>query len=438
MPKAELTFLEIIERIENGQPVHGIAGTGWRNGDKNEFSPTRAFITDLDDLASPYDYFPINYLLTSRGCPFHCTFCVSSSVWGRKTRRYSMDHVMGLIEKIVVKRKANQLRFYDETLTASRTRTLALCKYIVEKKLNFIWSCNTRVDSLNEELLHAMRLAGCKKIQLGVESGSPTILETIKKNIDPEKAKTISLMARKYGIEIGFYMIVGNRGESLETFTQSVQLIHDAQPFEFDFTYLQLLPGTEELEIYKQENNVTSDLFFAWDYHIFKYGFLDNVFGTVKENIQSWTKCYDKCLGSSFFSIKEAEEILERLDGLHSAHMDLAGAYLRAGQPDQAEPHVWAAFEKGYPLLDLIFNYLGIIAAFCGDFVTVESYLQRGANMNNNLYIVENHRRYRSWVELCKSGGKHELRLIANNNVGANQAWQELIVTASDLVDDTV
>jgi tetratricopeptide (TPR) repeat protein/radical SAM superfamily enzyme YgiQ (UPF0313 family) len=333
--EGEQPFLEIIERLESNQPVHGIAGTAWRDDNNRvQFGAVSERIQDLDSLASPHDYFLFRILITSRGCPFQCTFCGSESQWGRKVKMNSVENILQSLEQLVNNRGYKYLAIKDDTFTASRKKILALCQSIMEKKLNFIWSCDTRVNSLDEEVLRAMRMAGCQRISLGVESGSPTILKTINKKLVPEKVVEISEIARKFGLQIRFYMIIGNRGETLNTFQESIQLIHDAKPNEFGFHNLSYLPGTEEFEIYKKEKKVTGDIFFADDYYITKYGFHDNVSGPIKKIINLWMNCYDNGRKIRHFSIEESQAILERLDGLHSAHMDLAGAYLRDGQPE--------------------------------------------------------------------------------------------------------
>ncbi|MBF0383559.1 MAG: tetratricopeptide repeat protein [Magnetococcales bacterium] len=423
--EGENTFLEIIDCLEKGQPVQNIAGTGWRDGDKVKIISKREKISDLNTLASAHNYFPINYLLTSRGCPFSCTFCSSSATWGRKIRRNSMDYTMELLEKIVLERKITQVRINDDTLTASRSKALAFCDEIIARKLNFFWVCNTRADCLNEDMLRAMRLAGCKRIYMGVESGSPAILETINKGVGPDRVIDVTKSAAKYGIEVFYYMIAGNRNETLETFGESVKLLVDAKPCMFAFTYLQLLPGTQELDIYKKENNLTSDFLFDSDYYVFKYGFFDYVKGSLQEIIPLWIQCYDKCGEAQFFTVEESQAVLERLDGYHAAHMDLAGSYLRAGQPDQAELHVWQGFNKGYPIVDLVYNYLAIIAAFRGDFKTVDDYLQKAKKINPNTTNTTNSNRYNAWVAAGGTKSGKDLQLIVFDEFGINMAEKQ-------------
>ncbi|MBF0358324.1 MAG: tetratricopeptide repeat protein [Magnetococcales bacterium] len=419
--EGELTFLEIIERLEAKKPVHDVPGTVWRNAQNlGQFAQPRERIENLDELASPHDYFSLQMIITSRGCPFRCTFCGSESQWGSKLKMNSVEHILKMLEMIVIKKGVKCLAIKDDTFTAVRKRTLTLCHEIIKRELNFIWSCDTRINSLDEEVLRTMRMAGCQRISVGVESGSPTILKTIKKKLDPEKVVEVTKMARKYGIQVRFYMIVGNRGENLETFEESVQLIHDAKPSEFAISGLSISPGTEEYDIYQEDNNIDPNIFFDVDYDTQQYGYCDYVTGSVKDVIDLWSNCFfNNDRGFRHFSVSESQEILSRLDGLPSAHMDLAGAYLRAGEPDKAKPHVVTAMDNGYPLTDYAFNYLAAIAAMGGDFDTFKANLQNAMGSNRLPIITENYNRYLSFI---KSGGAkngHELKFIVHNNFPA-------------------
>ena len=412
--EGELTFLDMVAQLEAKKPVHGIAGTAWRDNNRIQFGNTRERIKDLDSLAAPHEYFSLRILQTSRGCAFQCTFCAAETVWKRKLTKHSVEYILRLLEKIVIKDGVKYISIKDETFTASRRRTLEICHGIIERKLNFFWSCDTRANNLDDELLKAMQQAGCQRISLGVESGSPAILNKIKKNLIPEKVVEVSKIARKYGIQVRAYMIAGNQGESLETFQQSVQLLCDAQVSEFNFSTLMLLPGTQEFEIYRQNNDISTDVFFDNQYYLGKYGFSDYVSGATESIINYWIKCFNN--GYNYFSVDESLAMLETLDGHHTAHMNLAGAYLRAGQPEQAEPHVNIAIEKGYPMPELSFNYLACIAGLRGDIEAMELFFKHAETFYLNPIIRENSRRFQEWVKLNGVDNNLKLRLIVHNN----------------------
>ncbi len=275
--EGETSFMEITEHLEQGEPVRGIAGTAWREDGEIRHGPARAFVADVDSLTSPHEFFPVRTFLTSRGCPFQCTFCASQITWGRNLRFHSRDYVLDSLELAVRRDGMKFLFIKDDTFSASRKRTLSICQGIMERKLDFVWSCDTRVDALDEDVLRAMRLAGCQRISLGVESGAPEILAAIKKKSGPDLTLDVMRMARKFGFQVRFYMIVGNRGESLKSFTESLDLIHQARPTEFRFQNLGFYPGTEEFEIYQQQKNLAPDIFFQTDCQVLSEGFAADV-----------------------------------------------------------------------------------------------------------------------------------------------------------------
>ncbi|MCP4023799.1 MAG: tetratricopeptide repeat protein [Desulfobacteraceae bacterium] len=415
--EGEQTFMDIITHMEMAKPIQGLPGTAWR-GDGNDirFGEQRNRIKKIDDIASPHEYFDLNFILTSRGCPYHCTFCGSHSMWGSKVSMNSNEYVLDLLEELVIHRGMTSLAIKDETFTASKKRVLTICNGIIERGIHFIWSCDTRVDVLDEQILSAMRMAGCHRISLGVESGSMEILKNIKKKIVPQKVIEACKMSRKFGLQVRFYMIAGNRGETIETFEESVKLVQTACPNEIIFSYLQVYPGTDEFKIFKETTNASDNIFYKKDYSLFDYGMSDYVSESTAENIKLWVDCYTQTRDMTYYSIDEYQEILNRVKGLHSAHMDLAGAYLREGLPDEAEYHVKEAIQKGYPLMGYVFNYLACIAAFKGDLSMMAICLEYAVNISQEDIVSDNYKRHQKWLKTDGPEKGLDLRLIINSN----------------------
>ncbi len=185
-------------------------------------APGRGSIHDLDALASPHEYFDTHIVMTSRGCPWQCTFCGAETTWGRGFRGQSVNYVLDALEKAIARLSVKMVQIKDDTFTTNKKRVLELCQGIRERKLSFLWSCDTRVDVLSDELLLEMRLAGCQRLSLGVETGSPTILSNINKRITIQKIEAAAAMAKRVGIQVRFYMMLGNRGETAETFRETL------------------------------------------------------------------------------------------------------------------------------------------------------------------------------------------------------------------------
>jgi len=249
--EGEETFRQLVARLEAGRPTAGLSGTAWREAGGVRIGPPRQRIADLDSLAAVQDYFPCSLLLTSRGCPGQCTFCAGSVIWGRRMSFHSAPYVLDAIEKILASVHVKRIVIKDDTFTANRKRAMRICRGILDRKLNFLWGCDTRADVLDEELLRTMRLAGCQRISLGVESASPKVLRNIRKKITAEQVLAATRLAKKFGLRVKYFMIAGNRGEDMAAFRESVDFLRTAEPHEYVYSVLTVYPGTEEFEIFK-------------------------------------------------------------------------------------------------------------------------------------------------------------------------------------------
>ncbi len=138
----------------------------------------------------------------------------------------------------------------DDTFTTNRKRVLELCRGIrAREACSSAWSCDTRVDVLGDELLKEMRLAGCQRLSLGVESGSQAILDAIDKKITADEIIASTELAKKYGIKVRYYMMLGNRGETRADLRRDACASSSARsPHEYIFSCLSVYPGTRDYD----------------------------------------------------------------------------------------------------------------------------------------------------------------------------------------------
>jgi radical SAM superfamily enzyme YgiQ (UPF0313 family) len=363
--ESERTFLELLERVAAGAPTAGIAGTVFRTPSGVERGPERDAIEDLDELASPHDFFDTHIVMTSRGCPWRCTFCGAEASWGRGFRGQSVPYVLDALERAVSRLPVKMIQIKDDTFTTNKKRVIQLCRGIRERKLQFLWSCDTRVDVLSDELLHEMRLAGCERLSLGVESGSQRILDAIDKKITTDEIIASTALAKKWGIKVRYYMMVGNRGETLETHAESLRFLERAKPHQYIFSALSVYPGTRDFDMAVEAGWLDAELYFQRDFQELKTtfdaseadtDFFREWFLRNKGLKEGWREGVDEC-----------RAIVERIPEHHAAHMDLAGAYYEAGRLDECVAHVRRAMELGYPLQGIAHNVLACVAARRGD-----------------------------------------------------------------------
>lgn len=417
--ESETTFMELVARLADGQSPRGIAGTLYRGESGVEAGPPRASIEDLDSLASPHEYFDTHIVMTSRGCPWQCTFCGAESSWGRGFRGQSVPYVLDALEKAVGRLSVKMVQIKDDTFTTNKKRVLELCRGIRERKLQFLWSCDTRVDVLSDELLREMRLAGCQRLSLGVETGSPTILSKINKRITIQKIEDAAAMAKRVGIQVRFYMMLGNRGETSDTFRETLDFLSRVKPHQYIFSCLTIYPGTEDFQQAEREGWLDRRVYFEQDFQEFKVPF--DASPEVTELLNSWFE-QNKGLQDYYREgIAEYQAILESLGEYHAAHLDLAGAYFRANQLELAEIHVRRALELGTPVPGLALNYLGCIAFLKGDVSGMQDHFLAAARLDpQHLVLIENVQAARAWfkAEGPKRGlplnlvGRHDFQLF--------------------------
>ncbi len=399
--EGEDTFMELLECLGSGRPAAGIPGTAWRNGEEVAFGPARARIKDLNVLASPFDYFTSAIVMTSRGCPSKCTFCGSFTTWGKMLRFHSAESCLDIFKKALARLPIPFMMIKDDTFTAHRRRTIAICDAIIESKMNFLWSCDTRVDSLDDELLYKMRLAGCQMISLGVESGSPEVLKTIRKETTPEMVLEATHSAQKYGMHVRYYMILCNRGETSETIQQSNDLIKAGRPNRYFFGALSFFPGTEDWAILREKQGLTPDIFFTNDFK--ELTVATNRHKELKD-VMLHVVCDIGAIYGFDYTVEEREAVVDRLPHLHSAHVDLANAYFRAGRLDDAASTLNRAEELGFPIDGIIYNQRACIAMARSDVGGALALLERALQCYPHQAVMKNLKNLRAWADAPVNG----------------------------------
>lgn len=396
MGESEPAFLELIDRLAAGRATAGIAGTAWRKDGRAVVGPSRAAIEDLDTLASPHAYFDTHIVMTSRGCPWACTFCGAETTWGRGFRGNSVPYVLDALERAVSRAPVKMIQIKDDTFTTNKKRVIELCRGIRARDLRFFWSCDTRVDVLSDELLREMRLAGCERLSLGVESGAPSILAQIDKKITVDKIVESTELAKKYGIKVRYYMMLGNRGETAETFRQTLAFLDRARPHEYIFSCLSIYPGTRDFEDAEEAGWLDRSAYFQGDFQELKTPFDASEEDTALMN--AWFRDHAGLRPMYREGVAEYRAILDRLGDHHGAHMDLAGALFHEGRLDEAERHVKAAMDLGYPLPGLALNYLAAIAKARGDVAGMMDRFSEAAKVDPQHYVlIKNVNAARGW-----------------------------------------
>jgi radical SAM superfamily enzyme YgiQ (UPF0313 family) len=260
--EAEETLRELLGRWEGSWET--IAGLCVRNGASHIRTPARAEITDLDSLPfparhllpayySPFDHrTPYTSIIPSRGCPYSCTYCRAGSVW-KDTRFRSPANVVKEIRHIVEQEGIEEIFFYSDTFTIHKRWVMELCDLLVKGGLRVRWTCNSRVDTIDEEMVAAMRTAGCHLMAFGTESGDQAILDGVKKLATVEDAERAVRMTKAGGIECLTFFMLGLPGETWETIETSIRFALRLDP-DYLVVYIATpYPGTEFYDLAKSQ-----------------------------------------------------------------------------------------------------------------------------------------------------------------------------------------
>jgi anaerobic magnesium-protoporphyrin IX monomethyl ester cyclase len=230
--EGEKPMKELLDCLDAGKDTCSIEGFACRSGGKPRVNPLPRRITDLDSIeAHAWDYLDLNNykvinMVTSRGCPFPCTFCDVAPYWQCSNTVRSVSAVIDEIRAFRERLPGNAtFIFIDDTLTINRRRMEALCRGLGNLEGDIRWGCYARADMLDDDLLGLMGRCGCKKVYLGLESGSDHVLHETKKGFDTETGRKAALMARKYIPIVQTSFVWGFPFETWDDFYETLMLM---------------------------------------------------------------------------------------------------------------------------------------------------------------------------------------------------------------------
>jgi len=267
----EYTICELAKVLEpvNGnvgeEVLSGVKGISFRAGERIVHSPPRELPELLDELPfvsnvykkhldyTRYFYahsrYPIVTIITARGCPFRCTYCVYPQVFsGHKVRNRSISNVVDEIEYILQEfPNVEEIMFEDDTLTLNKNRCIKFAEEIIRRKLRFKWSANSRAD-VDLETMKMLKKAGARLFCVGIESGVQSILDNMNKNLTLERIRSFCRDAKKAGILIHGCFLVGNPGETKQTLAETLEFAKELNPDTAQFFPIMVYPGTSAYE----------------------------------------------------------------------------------------------------------------------------------------------------------------------------------------------
>ncbi len=232
--EGEKSMVELASALQDGGSAEEIKGVAFRKGDDICFSGPRQLL-DINEISFPARHLidqkeymsimakkPFATMVTSRGCPFRCHFC-TQVYWQNRFRMRSADNVLQEIEEITGRYRVREIMMYDETFLIDKKRVLDISRGIEENRMKFRWDIRTRIDTIDDDVLEAIKKAGCYKVHVGIESGTDRILGKMNKNICTQEIRLTVNKLKKYGFEVLGYFMIGYSGETLEEIQETIR-----------------------------------------------------------------------------------------------------------------------------------------------------------------------------------------------------------------------
>jgi len=274
--EAEETLKEILE----GKEYNDILGIYYRDNFTVKYTGKRPFIDNLDALPFPARHLvdnniyirpdngkPQAVIKVSRGCPHHCFFCLATPVSGSLVRRRSPENIILELKDCIKRYKINNFIFWSDIFTQDKNWVIDLCNAIIKVNLKIVWSCNTRVDTIDLEMLDLMYKSGCRLVSVGVESGSQFILDKITKKINIFEIRDCFKMLKKAKMKTYAYFVIGLPWDDENTIKQSIDFAIKLDPDFVSFYTAVPLLGTKFYNYVQNYNLFDKDYSFKGAYY---------------------------------------------------------------------------------------------------------------------------------------------------------------------------
>ena len=247
--------------LANEKPLNEIAGITFRKETEIVRNPDRKRESDLDRLPFPARHLlkndlyvrpdtkqSLTVIMTGRGCPYNCIFCLAGKLSGFRLTQRSPGRIADEIEACVSRHNIRNFFFQADTFTINKRWTIQVCREIISRNLDIEWGTNSRVDTIDEERLSWMKKAGCHVIGFGVESGNQETLDRSGKKITLEQSRTAVKLCRQFGIKTYLLFMIGFPWEDKTMVRQTIRFARELKGDFADFNVAYPYPGTDMYE----------------------------------------------------------------------------------------------------------------------------------------------------------------------------------------------
>jgi anaerobic magnesium-protoporphyrin IX monomethyl ester cyclase len=328
----EYTAADLARALDAGADLHGVLGLTYRDVEAGDpcvrANPARPLFEPLDQMPFParhivkgegyragiYSGGHPTAMVSSRGCPYRCTFCLwPDTMYGHEFRARSAVNVVDEIEEAVRTYGHDEIYFDDDTFTIDRQRVMDICRLIRERGLEkeMEWIAQCRVDTVDREMLEAMKAANCGYILFGVESGSPQMLKRMRKGITLDKVRSAFRLTREVGIKTQAFFLFGLPGDTQETIRETIELAKEINASSTQFAIAIPHPGTALYEECKANGWLTSE---SWADYTAESSLIETPSLTAKEVEEARVRAYREYYYRPRFIIGEALKIRRLAD----------------------------------------------------------------------------------------------------------------------------
>ena len=237
--EGEETTRELVAAVLGGEELRGVRGLVYREGEEVVRTPPRPFIKDLDALPLPArhllplhkyipqpndsPYLPKQAMISSRGCPYQCTFC-DHGTYGVSYRSFSPARIVDEMEELVVRYGARDIAFVDPLFMVSKERVRRIIEEMRRRRVEVHWTCTIRANVADRAILKEMKEAGCWRVRIGIESGSERVLDAIRKEVNLEDVRQSVTVADELGLHPKAFFMIGHPTETRESIQESMDL----------------------------------------------------------------------------------------------------------------------------------------------------------------------------------------------------------------------
>lgn len=274
--EGEITILELVNALISGNNnFSDIKGLYSRRGKDVLWGGVRELIKNLDELPFPAmdlindinKYTPPNItrspvlpIMTSRGCPFSCSFCCSEQLFGHFFRARTVESIISEIDFYIKKYNVREIHILDDLFLVNKKRVLDFCEKVLENKydISFSFANGVRVDMIDDDILSNLKKIGLRNIGFGIESGNQKVLDRVNKRLTLEQIRKGVKLCKKYNFETWGFFIIGLPGDTEETVRETIDFAIELDPDYAKFLILKPYPGSKVYYELSEQNYILS------------------------------------------------------------------------------------------------------------------------------------------------------------------------------------